>query len=157
MPSRLTDGLPITTEWLNSLVDAINAFTADGGSSGNATGSSQRSISVLGQYFNDSTRPVQIVADSVTMSATGGADTAEMTVNFPSQFADNNVIVVATSAFVSAGARKNRPFKAAASVGLITNKKFELSVVLTADSGAASEFNAGKQVIVNYIAIGKKL
>lgn len=157
MPSRLTDGLPITTEWLNSLVDSINELSGNSGSGTTSSGPSQRSISVLGQYFNDSTRPVQIIADSVTTSATGGADTAEMTVSFPTQFADNNVIVVATSAFVSAGTRKNRPFKAAASVGLITSKKFELSVVLTADSGSASEFNSGKQVIVNYIAIGKKL
>ena len=151
MPSRLTDGIPITTEWLNSLVDAINGLSAP---SGGASGGSQRSISVLGQYFNDSSRSVQIVADSVTGTATGGEDTKEFTVNFPVQFADNNVIVVATSAFVSQGARRNRPFKAAASVGLVTNKKFEMSVVLTSDN---VDFNTGKQVIVNYIAIGNKL
>jgi hypothetical protein len=154
MPSRLTDGIPITTEWLNSLVDAINDLSAPSGGTTSASGGSQRAISVLGQYFNDSSRSVQIVADSVTGTATGGEDTKEFTVNFPVQFADNNVIVVATSAFVSQGARKNRPFKAAASVGLVTNKKFELSVVLTSDS---MDFNTGKQVIVNYIAIGKKL
>jgi hypothetical protein len=154
MPSRLTDGIPITTEWLNSLVDAINDISATTGSPTSGTSSSQRAISVLGQYFNDSSRSIQIVADSVTGNATGGEDTKEFTVNFPVQFADNNVIVVATSAFVSQGARKNRPFKAAAAVGLVTNKKFELSVVLTSDS---VDFNAGKQVIVNYIAIGKKL
>jgi hypothetical protein len=151
MPSRLTDGIPITTEWLNSLVDAINGLSAP---SGGASSGSQRSISVLGQYFNDSSRSVQIVADSVTGTATGGEDTKEFTVNFPVQFADNNVIVVATSAFVSQGARQNRPFKASASVGLVTNKKFEMSVVLTSDN---VDVNTGKQVIVNYIAIGKKL
>ena len=156
MPSRLTDGIPITTEWLNSLVDAINDINSGSGTTTSTT-SSQRSISVLGQYFNDSSRAIQIVADSVTATAVAGEDTKEFTVNFPTQFADNNVIVVATSAFVSQGTRKNRPFKAAASVGLITSKKFELSVVLTDDGGAASTFNAGKQVIVNYIAIGKKL
>jgi len=156
MPSRLTDGIPITTEWLNSLVDAINGISASSGSTANST-SSQRAISVLGTHFNDSSRAVQIVADSVTGTAVAGEDTKEFTVNFPTQFADNNVIVIATSAFVSQGNRKNRPFKAAASVGLITNKKFELSVVLTDDVGAAAEFNKGKQVIVNYIAIGKKL
>lgn len=155
MPSRLTDGIPVTTEWLNSLVDAINDLSADTGSSG--VSSSQRSISVLGQYFNDSSRPIQIVADTITKTATEGAETTEFTVPFPTQFADNNVIVVATASFVSQGTRKNRPFKAAASVGLITNKKFELSVVLTDDIGSASEFNKGKQVTVNYIAIGKKL
>jgi hypothetical protein len=156
MPSRLTDGIPITTEWLNSLVDAINDINSGSGTTTGTT-SSQRSISVLGQYFNDSSRAVQIIADSVTGTAVAGEDTKEFTVNFPTQFADNNVIVVATSAFVSQGTRKNRPFKAAASVGLTTSKKFELSVVLTDDSGAAAEFNKGKQVIVNYIAIGKKL
>jgi hypothetical protein len=153
MPSRLTDGIPITTEWLNSLVDAINGLTSAGGSTTSTT-SSQRAISVFGQYFTDSSRAVQIIADTVTGTAVAGENEKEFTVNFPTQFADNNVIVVATSAFVSQGTRKNRPFKAAASVGLITRKKFELSVVLT-DEGM--EFNKGKQVIVNYIAIGKKL
>jgi hypothetical protein len=153
MPSRLTDGIPITTEWLNSLVDAINDIGTGGGTTTSTT-SSQRAISVLGQYFNDSSRAVQIVADSVTGTAVAGENEKEFTVNFPTQFADNNVIVTATAAFVSQGTRKNRPFKAAASVGLITNKKFELSVILTDDE---QTFNKGKQVIVNYIAIGKKL
>jgi hypothetical protein len=153
MPSRLTDGIPITTEWLNSLVDAINDISSRDNSASSAT-SSQRAISVLGTNFNDASRAIQIVADSVTGTAVAGENEKEFTVNFPTQFADNKVIVVATSAFVSDGERKNRPFKAAASVGLITNKKFELSVVLTNES---MEFNRGKQVIVNYIAIGKKL
>jgi hypothetical protein len=150
--SRLTDGLPITTEWLNSLADEINLF---GASSGNtqrgATSSSQ--ISIGGQYFSNTTSPLQIMADRVTATVIGGAAIAELSPVFKVPFLDNDVIVVATPSFISNGSRIGKPFRASASVGKITSKGFLLSVVLVNEDQDSS---SGKEVIVDYIAIGKK-
>lgn len=154
--SRLTDGLPITTEWLNSLTDEINLISASLSSSGTTTtssGSGVNQIDILGKFFSNTTRPLQIVADRVTVTATAGTDVAELSPTFQAPFADNNVIVVATPSFVSQGTRKGKPFKATASVGAITSKGFLCSVSLVVDS---MDFNQGKEVIVDYIAIGKK-
>lgn len=153
--SRLTDGLPITTEWLNSLTDEINAISAalSGSNSGSGAVTSANKIDILGKFFSNTTRPLQIVADRVTVTATGGTDVAEISPVFQAPFADNNVIVVATPSFVSQGTRKGKPFKAAASVGAITSKGFLCSVSLVSDT---MEYNQSKEVIVDYIAIGKK-
>lgn len=147
MPSRLTDGLPITTEWLNSLVDAINDLTPT--SSDAAT---VRPVTYTGAPLSG-TGSLQIEAGEHTGTATAGAGTYESTVSFNTPFKDNDVIVVVTSTFVSQGPRKNRPFKAACAVGLVTNAKFECSVVLTDED---MDFSKGKSVTFNYIAIGKR-
>jgi len=151
--SRLTDGLPITTEWLNSLADEINSITSSSSSSTQASSTGVNQIDILGKFFANTTRPLQIVADRVTVTATAGTDVAELSPVFQSPFADNNVIVVATPSFVSAGDRLGKPFKASASVGKITSKGFLCSVSLVSDT---MEYNKGKEVIVDYIAIGKK-
>ena len=147
MPSRLTDGLPITTEWLNSLVDAINDLTPTSSDS-----SAIRPVVYTGAALGTS-GSLQIEAGEHTGTATTGASTYEATVSFNTPFKDNNAIVVVTSTFVSQGTRKNRPFKAACSVGLVTNSKFECSVILTDDD---MDFSKGKSVTFNYIAIGKR-
>lgn len=151
--SRLTDGLPITTEWLNSLADEINLLSVPAAGNGQVGISSTSQVSVAGKYFSNTTRPIQILADRVTATAVGGSNIAELSPVFQTPFADNDVIVVATPSFVSNGTRKGKPFKAAASVGKITSKGFLLSVVLVHDD---QDYNAGKEVIVDYIAIGKK-
>jgi hypothetical protein len=153
--SRLTDGLPITTEWLNSLADEINLLSVPAGTTQTTAGTTSvgSQISIGGQYFSNTTRPLQIMADRVTATAVAGSNIAELSPVFKTPFADNDVIVVATPSFVSNGTRKGKPFKAAASVGKITSKGFLLSVVLVNDE---QDFNAGKEVIVDYIAIGKK-
>ncbi len=152
--SRLTDGLPVTFEWLNSLVEEINALSAKVGvSSSGSSVSTIDNIDVMGSFFNSTTRTIQIIAEEWTGTATAGRATFEDTVKFNPGFADNNVIVVVTAAFVSNGTRKGRPFKASASVGGIDKNKFELTVSLVEDD---MDFNKGKQVVVNYIAIGKK-
>jgi len=155
--SRLTDGLPITTEWLNSLSDEINNLSAILSSSASGTttsaGSGASKIDILGSFFSNTTRPLQIVADRITVTASGGTSVAELSPTFQSPFADNNVIVVATPSFVSQGTRMGKPFKASASVGAITSKGFLCSVTLVDDG---MDFNQGKEVIVDYIAIGKR-
>jgi hypothetical protein len=150
--SRLTDGLPITTEWLNSLADEINLFGASTGV--NRTGQTSSSqISIGGQYFSNTTSPLQIMADRVTATVIGGSAIAELSPVFKVPFLDNDVIVVATPSFISNGTRIGKPFRASASVGKITSKGFLLSVVLVNEDQDSS---SGKEVIVDYIAIGKK-
>lgn len=150
--SRLTDGLPITTEWLNSLADEINLLGVTTGLNRAGTTSSSQ-ISIGGQYFSNTTSPLQIMADRVTTTVMGGASVAELSPVFKVPFLDNDVIVVATPSFISNGTRIGRPFRASASVGKITSKGFLLSVVLVNEDQDSS---SGKEVIVDYIAIGKK-
>jgi hypothetical protein len=146
MPSRLTDGLPITTEWLNSLVDAIQDLTPS------TEAAVIRPVIYTGSVLGPSAS-LQIEAGQHTGVATGGTDEYESTITFNTPFKDNNVVVVVTPTFVSQGTRRNRPFKASASVGLITNSKFECTISLVSDT---MEFNVGKQVMFNYLAIGKR-
>lgn len=153
--SRLTDGLPITTEWLNSLVDEI----ARVGAAVTGTQSAESVadvIDVQGQFFKSTTRPIQILAERITGQASAGSGEYEHDIVFSPAFADNNVLVVATPSFVSestTSGRGGRPFKASASVGAITSKGCKLTVTLVDDE---QTFNKGKNVVVNYIAIGKR-
>lgn len=149
--SRLTDGLPITTEWLNSIVDEINNIT---GKSPTSSSNGGDIVDVIGNFFSSSERPIQIVADRLTGTSSGGEVTFESSVVFPTAFADSNVIVVATPSFVSTTDRVGKPVKASASVGAIGSTGFLLTVSFVEDSNT---YAAGKQVTVDYIAIGKKL
>jgi hypothetical protein len=149
--NRLTDGLPITTEWLNTLVDEINSLKGVSVSPGST--SLAKKINVLGSGFTGD-RTIQVVADTFTDIIPAGENVLDRTVQFQTPFYDNNVIVVVTPSFVSTSNRVNRPFLSYASVGLVTSSKFELSVALTSD---LSDLSNGRSVVVNYIAIGKSL
>ena len=151
MANRLTDGLPITTEWLNTLVDEINSLKGVSVSPGST--SLAKKINVLGSGFTGD-RTIQVVADTFTDIIPAGENVLDRTVQFQTPFYDNNVIVVVTPSFVSTSNRVNRPFLSYASVGLVTSSKFELSVALTSD---LSDLSNGRSVVVNYIAIGKSL
>ena len=149
MANRLTDGLPISTEWLNTLVDEINSLQ---GITASSATSPSRKINVYGTGFTGSSRTVQVIADQWSGTAPSGVTTLDATVNFPTPFADNNIIVVATPSFLSASGRNNKPFRSYAMVGGITTSKFELAVDLTE---AEADLGTGRNVLVNYIAIGK--
>jgi hypothetical protein len=149
MPSRLTDGLPITTEWLNSLVDAINDIQGTDNSSGTSG-----AISHMG--ITNSQGNNLIIESGVHTGQVSSAEVYESTVEFRSAFADSDIVVVTTPSFVSSSTNSGRyllPFKAYTSVGSITKTNFKLSAFLGNDD---STFSAGKTIIVNYIAIGKK-
>ena len=153
--SRLTDGLPITTEWLNSIVDEIMKLSSAVTGTESA-GSISDIIDVEGDFFKSTTRPIQILANRISGQASAGTGQYEHNIVFDPSFADNTVIVVATPSFLSASTTSGRgglPFKAAASVGGITSKGCKLTVSLVDDD---QSYNQGKQVIVDYIAIGKR-
>ena len=147
MPSRLTDGLPITTEWLNSLVDAINDIQGNDGVFG-------ASFNHMGITNNGGEN--LIIESGVHTGQSASQAVYESTVEFRSAFADSDIVVVTTPAFIVNSATSGRyllPFKAYTSVGSITRTNFKLSAFLGSDD---SPLSASKTVIVNYIAIGKK-
>ena len=63
--SRLTDGLPITTEWLNSIVDEIMKLSSAVTGTESA-GSISDIIDVEGDFFKSTTRPIQILANRIS-------------------------------------------------------------------------------------------
>lgn len=142
MPSRLTDGLPISTEWLNSLVDAINDLTPNSSDS-----STIRPVIYTGSVLGP-TASLQIEAGKHTGVSTQGAAAYEASVSFNTPFKDNDVVVVVTPTFTNGS---GRPYKASCSVSGIDNKKFECSVALS-ESNPSTSVN----VTFNYIAIGKR-
>jgi hypothetical protein len=150
MPSRLTDGLPITTEWLNSLVDAINDIQGNDRSSGGSGAISHMGIT------NNQADNLIIESGVHTGQALGSSNVYSATVEFRSAFADSDIVVVTTPAFVSTSTSSSGylfPFNAYTSVGSITKTNFKLSAFMGNDDGT---FSAGKTIIVNYIAIGRR-
>jgi hypothetical protein len=152
MATRLSDGLPVTTEWLNNLVDEINVLR-NGGS--NTTGSGNAAATVV-DFFGpgiSGSSSIQVLTGTVTGQVTASADVFEADVNFAVPFADTNVFVVCTPTFASVGSRNGKPAKSSASVCAVTESSFKLAVMLVNDSNQSA---GSTQVTVNYIAIGKK-
>jgi hypothetical protein len=145
--NRLTDGMPLTTEWLNSLADAINNLS----SSVETLGEPQKEIAFNGTPIGNSA--VQVLVGTWTGVASAGAKTVEGTIKFSTSFKDNNVSIVGNTTFASAGERKPRPFKSALSFADISSTGCEFTISLVEDD---MDFNAGKVTTINYIAIGKK-
>lgn len=151
MATRLSDGIPVTTEWLNNLVDEINALRNNSSTSSTA-GTTSTAVDFILPGFSG-TSPVQVLTGTVSGQVTTSADVFEADVNFAVPFADTNVFVICTPTFASTGSRNGKPAKAAASVCAVTESAFKLAVMLVDDS---TQTAGTKQVTVNYIAIGKK-
>jgi hypothetical protein len=153
MATRLSDGIPVTTEWLNNLVDEINVLRNGGGNSG---GQNSTAAATVVDFFGpglSGSSSIQVLTGTVTGQVTASADVFEADVNFAVPFADANVFVVCTPTFASTGSRNGKPAKAAASVCSVTDSLFKLAVMLVDDGNQTA---GSKQVTVNYIAIGKK-
>lgn len=152
MATRLSDGIPVTTEWLNNIADEINALR-NASSTGTGTGSAAATVvDFFGPGLSGSSA-IQVLTGTVTGQVTASADVFEADVNFAVPFSDNNVFIVCTPTFASVGPRNGKPAKSSASVCAITDSAFKLAVMLVNDS---SQTAGSTQVTVNYIAIGKK-
>lgn len=143
MANRLTDGLPITTEWLNSLVDEIEALKGATGVS--STSSAQKPISLFGSLFSNA-KSFQIIGDTFFENIPGGTSLINRTINFKNPFFDNNVIVVASATFNDT---TGKPSDSYVSVGNIRSSSFEMTLKLN------QTFTQTMSASVNYIAIGK--
>jgi len=152
MASRLSDRIPVTTEWLNGLVEEINAIKNSIPSSSTGSAAASKIIEFIGPGLQGSSS-IQVLTGVINGLSTAKADVFEADVNFSVPFADKNVFIVCTPTFPSVGTRKGKPSKAAASVCAITDSSFKLTVMLVDDD---DQFTGSKQVSINYIAIGKK-
>ena len=149
MATRLSDGMPITTEWLNQLVTEINDLKNNSSSSSSSTGAAQKVIEFYGPGLSGNTA-VQVQTGTFSTTAPAAQKTVEGNVNFPVPFADNNVFIVTTPSFPDPN---GRPAKASASVAGVNASSFKITVMLVTDTDS---FGADRAVSVNYIAIGKK-
>jgi hypothetical protein len=149
MVAKLSDGQPITFEWLNSLVAEINDLRAD--LSANTKADAQNRVRAI-TYAGDaiaSAGKIKVIADQQKI---GDAKKQKFAFNayvdFPGNgFKDASVIVVAT-----ADMRKNAKAaeQLAVSVANVTKNGFTCTV--TPIDGES--LKAGQDVIINYVAVG---
>lgn len=148
MATRLSDGMPVTTEWLNQLVAEINELKNTTASSASSSVAA-RSVEFYGPGLSGNAA-LQVQTGSFSVNAAASQVLVEGNVSFAIPFADNNVFVVATPTFADSS---GRPARASVSVSDIRSSSFRMTVSLVNDTDA---FTADKTVTVNYIAIGKK-
>ena len=150
MVAKLSDGQPITFEWLNTIVSEINSLKSDLAANTKADRANRlRPITYAGDAINSAGK-IKVIADQHTLGTVGrtvrGSFNAE--VKFPGNgFKDASVIVVAT---VDMAKTKTSAEQAAVSVANVTKTGFYCTVV-----PIDSESFVNKQaVIINYIAVG---
>jgi hypothetical protein len=144
MATRLTDGTPLSFEWLNSLVDEINSLAP---ASTSTSGGASEIIRFFGSAATTNKHAIVIDKFTGTMQPIG----LELDVVFPAPFADNKVIVVPTIESLSiTGARQGKPIRVGCSIGAVTATGFKLSVFNEETVDTTSTF----PVTVHYIAIG---
>ena len=142
---NLSDGTPLTFEWLNLVADTINRLDV-------AKNNDDSNVKFVGDISGSD---VQVLTGSVPIDVTvDKAKAGTITKNnikFKTAFADKNVTVVAMVTS-SAAAQNDNPVAAAVSVGQITANNFDAVVQVFADSSAVGK----KKLTLKYIAIGKK-
>jgi len=148
MAAELSDGQPITFEWLNGLVKEINGLKADLEANNKADLARVRPITFAGDAVASAGKIKVIVDQQKIGDAKKSKEAFNNYVDFPGNgFKDASVIVVAT-----ADMRKSKTSaeQLAVSVANITKNGFTCTV--TPIDGEA--LKAGQDVIINYIAVG---
>jgi hypothetical protein len=149
MVAKLSDGQPITFEWLNSLVAEINDLRSDLSANTRADAQNRlRAITYAGDAINRAGK-IKVIADQhVVGDAKGGAGAFNKYVDFVGNgFKDASVIVVAT---VDMRKSKTAAEQCAVSVANVTKNGFTCTVT-PIDS---ETLKAGQPVVINYIAVG---
>jgi hypothetical protein len=157
MVAKLSEKQPLTFEWLNSLVDAINKADSRASNAIGKASAAQGSIDAVrkiifsGDAIN-SAGTIRVIADQHQIAAAGksaGKNSVVATVAFPSKFKDNSVVVVATADFLT---KNDIPYRASVSVGAVTANGFKCRVTIVDDS---EDFDKKSQaIVINYIAVG---
>ena len=160
MPQPLSDGQPITFEWLNSLASEINGLRRDLAANAAADRASAAALAATERanrarpvvYSGDAIAragKIKVIADQQKIGdASAGKGAFNNYVDFPGNgFKDASVIVVAT-----ADMRKNKTSaeQLAVSVANVTKNGFTCTV--TPIDGES--LKKGQDVIINYIAVG---
>lgn len=139
----LSDGTPLTFEWLNSVASAINSLEIDNKNNSNV---------LVSGYIKDT--DVQVVTGKVEVTVSGtkkGVQINKTGIKFPVAFKDADVVVVATVSH-NPSAANTKPNPAAISIGGITKNKFDAHIqVFDADNNIKNE-----KFEIKYIAIGKR-
>jgi hypothetical protein len=143
--SPLSDGTPLTYEWLNSLANAINKVALENEDDSN--------VKFVGVGNNG--QDVQVILGSVTIESGSkkntGSKILQNNIKFPVAFDNDDVSVFATITSVGAKQQDNA-VPAAVSVGQITFSNFDAVIQLFDGSG-----KFGKSTLeLKYIAVGKK-
>jgi hypothetical protein len=148
MVAKLSDGQPITFEWLNSLVAEINDLRSDLTANNKADLTRVRPIVYGGDAIAKAGK-IKVIADQQKIGDARKSKAAfNAVVKFPGNgFKDASVIVVATSDMAKS---KTSAEKLVVSVANITKNGFTCTV--TPIDGET--LTAGQDVIINYIAVG---
>lgn len=139
----LSDGTPLTFEWLNTVANAINSLEADNKNNSN--------ILVSG-YIKDVDVLVVTGTKSISVPATKAGSIHKINnIKFPVAFKDNEVVVVAMVTSIPKNGN-NSPKPAGVAVGGITKSNFDAVIQLFDDEAAIKN----KSFELKYIAIGKR-
>jgi len=156
MAAQLSDGQPITFEWLNSLVAEINLLrsqlaantAADAAANRAAAANRPRPIVYAGDAIASAGK-IKVIADQHTVGDSKKQTTAfNAYVDFAGNgFKDANVIVVAT-----ADMRKNKTSAEQCAVSVANVTKDGFTCTVTPIDGES--LKAGQPVVINYLAVG---
>lgn len=139
----LSDGTPLTFEWLNTVANAINTLEIDNKDNSNV---------LVSGFVKDLN--VLVVTGTQNINVPGnkkGVQIRVPNIKFPVAFKDAEVVVVATVSHTPKNA-DTKPNPAAISIGGITRSKFDAHIqVFDSDNNIKNE-----KFEVRYIAIGKR-
>lgn len=139
--AKLQDSQPLTYEWLNSLVSAINAITP----SGSSNAAVPDRITVNGVNSKD----VVIDVGYKSLAAKVGEDNTSGTITFSKEFSSAPHVVAMIN---NHSAEASSPDLAIIAIGKVSKKGFDCKVKLVADKAEFTKTN--KSVSISYIAIG---
>lgn len=140
---NLSDGYPLTYEWLNQVADAINKLDASNQDDSN--------VKFAGYVSGDD---ILVVTGSVDISVGANATRSVIRQNniaFPVSFADNKVTVIAMVTSIAAK-QDAEPVAAGVAIGEVTSTNFDAIIQLFADGARFGK----KKLQLRYVAIGKK-
>lgn len=149
MPQPLSDGQPITFEWLNSLASEIESLKTDLAANTKADSENRlRPITYSGDAIASAGK-IKVIADQQKVGdARSGKAAFNAYVDFPGNgFKDASVVVVATADMKKT---KTSAEQLAVSVANVTKNGFTCTVT-PIDS---ESLKAGQDVVINYIAVG---
>lgn len=143
---NLSDGTPLTYEWLNSLADAINKLDI-------ASSNDSSSLIKFDGDISGNNILVLTGTEDITVSdkEAKGSVIRKNNIVFKSAFADNNVTVIAMVTS-NKEAQNDKPIAAGIAVGSITANNFDAVIQLFADEAKFGK----KKLQLKYVAIGKK-
>lgn len=148
MPQPLSDGQPITFEWLNSLASEIESLKTELEANSADDKTRHRPVIYSGDAIAKAGK-IKVIADQQKVGdARSGKAAFNAYVDFPGNgFKDASVIVVATADMKKT---KTSAEQLAVSVANVTKDGFTCTVTPI----DAESLKAGQDVVINYIAVG---